>query len=149
MPSANPTVIKPASITRRVGLEQPATIASAWPSRTIMPPKYMGFDTSRVAIDRVIDPRTFESDRTVTLQSRLVVRVDGLDPGERDILLACKSGDLSAETPSKTGRAIFSLARRAAAATMRPSSPSGKTILRLRCRAISKSLLSKSMLLTV
>jgi hypothetical protein len=57
IPSARPTVISPASITRRVGLEAPATMASASPWRTIMPPKYKGFATRRVAIAGVIEPR--------------------------------------------------------------------------------------------
>ena len=57
IPAAKPTVIKPASITRRVGLAQPATMAPASPSRTIMPPKYKGFATSRAAMAGVSEGR--------------------------------------------------------------------------------------------
>ena len=50
--------------------------------------------------------------------------------------------------PSRIGRAIFSLLSLAAAATMRASSPSGKTILRSRRRAISNKRSSSPVLLT-
>jgi len=56
---------------------------------------------------------------------------------------------MASAAPSKIGCAIFRFLRRAAAAMMRASSPSGKTILRSRRRAISNRRSIKSMLLTV
>jgi hypothetical protein len=57
IPAASPIVINPASMTRRVGLAAPATMASASPWRTIIPAKYSGLATSRPAMPGVIDSR--------------------------------------------------------------------------------------------
>ena len=39
MPGARPTVMRPASMTRRVGLAAPATMAAASPAASMAPPK--------------------------------------------------------------------------------------------------------------
>ena len=57
MPSASPTDISPASITRAVGWFAPATSASASPARTAIAAKKSGLARSRLATRSLVRGR--------------------------------------------------------------------------------------------
>ena len=107
-PAAGPIAIDAASITRRVGLSAPATMASASPAATIAAARYNGFASKRRAIASFM-PRALTS--------------------------ACTCASVTA--PKANGSQIPSALSRAIAAAIRGSSASGKTTRLDRARATS------------